>query len=181
MVHDAGVPCTAATACRVAVLWGAAGTPWPLDREADDEARRISQEVENSFPGILEDGRYGLWLTSDTLAEQYVVECQRRGWSVRVVHCRSGEATVTYGGSTCRFIGWDYVSPVLNYSFVHDEVVAPGAPLTALSSLLNEYGLFATRKSMDQYLRARQGEQGLEEIESAQVVAVYHCAGPVSV
>lgn len=156
---------------------GVASSPvWPLADMGDETAMRLTSKVNSRF-GTLPDGRFSLWLVDEQLAAQYARECGLRGLPCRVlfIHSAQPRGDVPPACVDHEFLGFDYVSPDLTYSFIQDEVIGEGAPFSTFSKVLNDAGMFTAMPQMDEYLRLREEGSDLESIPSADVVAVYAC------
>lgn len=156
----------------------ASGEAWPLARLTDPAARKLTAQVESGF-GTLADGRFALWLAGHSLALDYYRECVRRALPIRLLYVQSAVSghAIAPPPPGCDFLGFDYVSPDLTYSFVEDEVAGQAAA-AALATTLNQAGLFDSMSHVGAFLSSRANVPDLESIPSADVVAVYECTVP---
>jgi hypothetical protein len=126
---------------------------WPLDDFNTPPAKAITAAVKEVFMRSHGEKSFSLWVVPDAdLVAEYVALCHEYGVEGRVLMCsskrkypRMDDHSMVKASS---FIGWDYVTPALDYSTIADDLFDGVPKLHEFVAALNDFGLFEERESM---------------------------------
>ena len=143
------------------------GEPWPLARQKD-----ISQNNTNLNRAVdeLTTGRsqgYGMYppavIADLDVVSEYVQRCHIAGLQIRVLLCgtpRSWPLLTTTAAQAAinnsLTVGFDYAYSTCDFSAVFSDLNPPPSPeLQALSTVLNQDGIFSNLADLQKYITAR--------------------------